>query len=294
MNDAEAKVDRHRRRRLPPRRGRAAEGERGRRRSRARRRCKHVVVVRRTGERRSPCRPGRDHWWHELHGRPPPTCARRSRSTPSTRSSSSTRAAPPGSRRASCTPPAATCCRPRSPRKYVFDLKDEDTYWCTADIGWVTGHSYVVYGPLANGATTLHVRGRAQPPGARPLLAASSSGTSVTIFYTAPTAIRAFMRWGEQWPQKHDLVSAAPAGHGGGADQPRGLDVVPHGDRRRALPDRRHLVADGDGRDHDHARCPAPRPTKPGSGTLPFFGVDARRWWTRTATRCRRAPAATS
>ena len=79
--------------------------------------------------------------------------------------------------------------------KYVFDLKDEDTYWCTADIGWVTGHSYVVYGPLANGATTVMYEGAPNHPGARPLLA-HHRAAPVNIFYTAPTAIRAFVQAG--------------------------------------------------------------------------------------------------
>ena len=76
---------------------------------------------------------------------------------------------------------------------------------------------------------------------------------SVTIFYTAPTAIRAFIKWGDEWPTKHDLVEPAPARHGRRADQSRGVDVVSRRHRRRTLPDRRHLVADRDRRDHDHA-----------------------------------------
>jgi acetyl-CoA synthetase len=88
----------------------------------------------------------------------------------------------------------------------VFDLRDEDVFWCTADIGWVTGHSYVVYGPLANGATTLMYEGAPnQPEPDRFWQIIERYG--VTVFYTAPTAIRAFMRWGDQWPAKHDLSS---------------------------------------------------------------------------------------
>ena len=90
--------------------------------------------------------------------------------------------------------------------KWVFDLKDEDVYWCTADIGWVTGHSYVVYGPLANGATVVMYEGAPDwPDKARFWQIVERYG--VTIFYTAPTAIRAFMRWGTEWPETHDLWS---------------------------------------------------------------------------------------
>ncbi len=90
--------------------------------------------------------------------------------------------------------------------KWVFDVKDEDIYWCTADIGWVTGHSYVVYGPLANGATCLIYEGAPDTP-ARDRFWDLIERHGVTILYTAPTAIRAFMKWGTEWPEKHDLSS---------------------------------------------------------------------------------------
>ena len=90
--------------------------------------------------------------------------------------------------------------------KLVFDMKDDDVYWCTADIGWVTGHSYVVYGPLANGATVLMYEGAPDWP-QKDRFWSLIERYGVTIFYTAPTAIRAFMRWGTEWPQKRDLSS---------------------------------------------------------------------------------------
>ena len=90
--------------------------------------------------------------------------------------------------------------------KLVFDLRDEDVFWCTADIGWVTGHSYVVYGPLANGATVLMYEGAPDWP-QKDRFWSLIEQYGVTVFYTAPTAIRAFMRWGTEWPQKHDLSS---------------------------------------------------------------------------------------
>jgi acetyl-CoA synthetase len=90
--------------------------------------------------------------------------------------------------------------------KMVFDLKDDDVYWCTADIGWVTGHSYVVYGPLANGATVVMYEGAPDWPD-KDRFWQVVERYGVTIFYTAPTAIRAFMRWGTAWPKRRDLSS---------------------------------------------------------------------------------------
>jgi acetyl-CoA synthetase len=90
--------------------------------------------------------------------------------------------------------------------KWVFDLKDDDVFWCTADIGWVTGHSYVVYGPLANGATAVMYEGAPDWP-ERDRFWRIVERYGVTIFYTAPTAIRAFMRWGTEWPARRDLTS---------------------------------------------------------------------------------------
>ena len=90
--------------------------------------------------------------------------------------------------------------------KWVFDLKEDDVYWCTADIGWVTGHSYVVYGPLANGATVVMYEGAPDWPH-KDRFWEIIERHGVTIFYTAPTAIRAFMRWGTEWPAKRDLRS---------------------------------------------------------------------------------------
>ncbi len=90
--------------------------------------------------------------------------------------------------------------------KWVFDLKEEDTYWCTADIGWVTGHSYIVYGPLANGATTMMYEGAPNWPNEGRFWEIVEK-YHANIFYTAPTAIRAFVKWGEDWPNKYDLSS---------------------------------------------------------------------------------------
>ena len=88
--------------------------------------------------------------------------------------------------------------------KYVFDLKEDDVYWCTADIGWVTGHSYIVYGPLANGATSVMYEGTPDYPD-RDRFWAVVEKYGCTILYTAPTAIRTFMKWGEEYPERRDL-----------------------------------------------------------------------------------------
>ena len=136
--------------------------------------------------------------------------------------------------------------------KWVFDLKEDDVYWCTADIGWVTGHSYVVYGPLANGATVVMYEGAPDFP-QKDRFWEIIERYGVTIFYTAPTAIRAFMKWGAEWPREARPLDAAAARLGRRADQPRSVGLVSPAHRPRALPDRRHVVADRDGAHHDHA-----------------------------------------
>jgi acetyl-CoA synthetase len=174
------------------------------------------------------------------------TTASRSRWTPRTCSSSSTRRARPASRRASSTRPAATSTGATTTTKAVFDLKEDDVFWCTADIGWVTGHSYVVYGPLANGATVRDVRRRARLARARPLLEIIARH-GVTIFYTAPTAIRAFIRWGDEHPRSTiSRRCACSARSASRSTRKPGCGIT--STSAEALPDRRHLVADGDRR----------------------------------------------
>ena len=136
--------------------------------------------------------------------------------------------------------------------QYVFDYHDGDIYWCTADVGWVTGHSYIVYGPLANGATTLMFEGVPNYPSMSRFWEVIDKH-KVNIFYTAPTAIRALMRAGDEPVKKTSRAVAAPARLGRRADQSGSLGVVSPRRRRRPLPDRRHLVADRDRRHPDHA-----------------------------------------
>ena len=115
--------------------------------------------------------------------------------------------------------------------EYTFDYHDGDVFWCTADVGWVTGHSYIVYGPLANGATTLMFEGVPTYPDASRFWQVCEKH-KVNQFYTAPTAIRALMGQGKEFVEKCDLSLAQAAGHGGRADQPRGLELVQRGRRQ--------------------------------------------------------------
>ena len=154
---------------------------------------------------------------------------------------------------------------------YVFDLQDQDVYWCTADIGWVTGHSYVVYGPLACGATSLMYEGAPNwPEPDRFWRIIAKYG--VTIFYTAPTAIRAFMKWGVEWPQKHDLSSLRLLGSVGEPINPEAwMWYQEHiGGKRCPIVDTWWQTETGG---IMITPLPGATPTKPGSATLPFFGV---------------------
>ena len=155
--------------------------------------------------------------------------------------------------------------------RYVFDLRDEDVYWCTADIGWVTGHSYVVYGPLANGATSLMYEGAPNfPEPDRFWRIVEKYG--VTVLYTAPTAIRAFMKWGVEWPQKHDLTSLRLLGSVGEPINPEAwLWYHEHiGGKRCPIVDTWWQTETGA---IMITPLPGATPTKPGSATLPFFGI---------------------
>ena len=155
--------------------------------------------------------------------------------------------------------------------RYVFDLKPEDVFWCTADIGWVTGHSYVVYGLLANGATSLMYEGAPNfPEPDRFWRIIEKYG--VTILYTAPTAIRAFMKWGVEWPQKHDLSSLRLLGTVGEPINPEAWiwyhKVI--GGKRCPIIDTWWQTETGG---MMITPLPGATPTKPGSATLPFFGI---------------------
>jgi acetyl-CoA synthetase len=157
--------------------------------------------------------------------------------------------------------------------KWVFDLKEEDVYWCTADIGWVTGHSYVVYGPLANGATVIMYEGAPDWP-KRDRFWQIVERYGVTVFYTAPTAIRAFMRWGTEWPKQRDLGSLRLLGSVGEPINPEAW-VWYH----RHIGGERCPVVDTWWQTETGAIMITPLPgitkTKPGSATRPFPGIKA-------------------
>ncbi len=169
----------------------------------------------------------------------------------------------------------------------VFDYHDGDIYWCTADVGWVTGHSYIIYGPLSNGATTLMFEGVPNYPSMSRFWEVIDKH-KVNIFYTAPTAIRALMQAGEEPVKKTSRKSLRLLGSGRRADQSGSLGVVLPRGRRQPLPDRRYLVADRDRRHPDHAAARRDR----AEARLRHAAVlrrDARRSSMPTA-RCWKAP----
>ncbi|HLJ92910.1 MAG TPA: acetate--CoA ligase [Gemmataceae bacterium] len=157
--------------------------------------------------------------------------------------------------------------------RWVFDLREDDTYWCTADIGWVTGHSYIVYGPLANGATTVMYEGAPNYPREDRFWALIEK-YRVNTFYTAPTAIRAFIKWGDQWPKKHDLSSLRLLGTVGEPINPEAWiwyhEVI--GNKRCPIVDTWWQTETGM---IMITPLPGAIPTKPGSATRPFPGVVA-------------------
>jgi len=157
--------------------------------------------------------------------------------------------------------------------KWVFDLKDDDVFWCTADIGWVTGHSYVVYGPLANGATVLMYEGAPDWP-QKDRFWELIEKYGVTIFYTAPTAIRAFMRWGTAWPARRDLSSLRLLGSVGEPINPEAWIWYHTNIGREHCP-----IVDTWWQTETGMMMITPLPgitsTKPGSATRPFPGISA-------------------
>jgi acetyl-CoA synthetase len=157
--------------------------------------------------------------------------------------------------------------------KYVFDLKPDDLFWCTADIGWVTGHSYVVYGPLANGATILMYEGAPDWPD-RGRMWQMIERYGVTKFYTAPTAIRAFMRWRSKWPKQFDLSSLKLLGTVGEPINPEAWMWY-----HKTIGNEKCPIVDTWWQTETGGIMITPLPgcttTKPGSATLPFFGIDA-------------------
>jgi acetyl-CoA synthetase len=157
--------------------------------------------------------------------------------------------------------------------RMVFDLRDDDVFWCTADIGWVTGHSYVVYGPLATGATVMIYEGAPNHPGPDRFWDIIARW-GVTVFYTAPTAIRAFMRWGDEHPAKHDLSSLRLLGSVGEPINPEAWMWY-----RRTIGGDRCPIVDTWWQTETGgimiSPLPGATPTKPGSATRPLPGIIA-------------------
>ena len=165
-----------------------------------------VVVVERAGKAAQiSMKPGRDVWWHDITANVSDQCAAEPMDAEDMLFilyTSGTTGKPKGVVHTT----AGYLVGVSTTHRYVFDIKEDDVYWCTADIGWVTGHSYIVYGPLANGTTTVMYEGTPDFPD-RGRFWKLIDKYGVNIFYTAPTAIRTFMRWGKEWPAKQKLSS---------------------------------------------------------------------------------------
>ena len=232
-----------------------------------------VVVVSRTPDpRHVPMHEGRDHWWHRVMEEAPRLVDPEPMDSEDPLyilyTSGST-----GKPKGILHTTGGYLTQVHATTKTIFDLKDEDVYWCTADVGWVTGHSYVVYGPLAAGATVLMYEGAPDWP-ARDRFWALIEKYGVTILYTAPTAIRAFMKWGTEHLQKHDLTSLRLLGSVGEPINPEAwMWYHEHvGGGRCPIVDTWWQTETGA---IMITPLPGLTPTKPSSATRPFPGIDA-------------------
>jgi acetyl-CoA synthetase len=230
-----------------------------------------VVVVQRT-KQDVEMKAGRDLWWHELMEDASPKCAPAKLDAEHPLfilyTSGST-----GKPKGILHTTGGYLTHTVTTSKAIFDLKDSDVYWCTADIGWVTGHSYVVYGPLANGATTLMYEGVPVHPGPDRWWSLIAKW-GVTVFYTAPTAIRTFIRLGDEHPKKHDLSSLRLLGTVGEPINPEAWMWY-----HKIIGGKKCPIVDTWWQTETGGVMITPLPgavdTKPGSATLPFPGIDA-------------------
>ena len=232
---------------------------------------RHVVVLERTKEA-VPMHPGRDVRWHELMAKAGDTCEPEGMDAEDPLYilyTSGTTGKPKGILHTT----GGYLTHVYATTKWVFDLKDEDVFWCTADVGWVTGHSYLVYGPLALGVSEVMYEGAPDWP-AKDRLWAIAERHHVTVFYTAPTAIRAFMKWGTEHPARHDLSRLRLLGTVGEPINPEAWIWY-----RRHIGGERCPIVDTWWQTETGGIMITPLPgvttTKPGSATIPFPGIDA-------------------
>ncbi|MDX6446054.1 MAG: acetyl-CoA synthetase [Blastocatellia bacterium] len=228
------------------------------------------IVVKRTGSQIH-MESGRDHWWHELIDVVDHNCPAEELDSEHPLFilyTSGTTGKPKGILHTT----GGYLLQAHLTTKWIFDLKDDDIYWCTADIGWVTGHSYVVYGPMSNGATVLMYEGAPNWPEPDRFWEIIERH-QVNILYTAPTAIRAFIKWGEQWPLKHDLSSLRLLGTVGEPINPEAWMWY-----QRVIGKDRCPIVDTWWQTETGAimisPLPGATPTKPGSATRPFPGIE--------------------